>query len=71
MRSPCLKAILSFIPLSICWEWWKNRNCGQSEGSILPVQKLVENVQNSIVDVFSNAAFFAKRSPQDDVLLCC
>ncbi|KAM7466478.1 hypothetical protein LguiB_014040 [Lonicera macranthoides] len=36
---------------------------------VLPVQKLIENVHESIVDVFSNAAISAKRSFQDDVLL--
>lgn len=47
----------------------KNRNRGRFKGSILLAQKLNENVQNPIVDMFSNYAIVPKGPPQDNVLL--
>ncbi|KAM7461730.1 hypothetical protein LguiA_029851 [Lonicera macranthoides] len=70
VRSPCFKVILSFIPMSICWELWRARNQSRFEGGQFSATNIILNVRTNFKAVFSSANIIARRSENDSRLLC-
>ena len=67
--SPCMKEVLSFIPVCICWEIWKARNKGHFEGQRVSSASIIFNVKEAIVAVFMQSSLLAKRRVQDGPIL--
>lgn len=65
IRSPCLKTVLSFIHIAICWELWRARNQGWYDDSSISALRIISNVKGYVIAAFSGAAILAKRSYRD------
>ena len=68
-KSPCIKEILSFVPVCICWEMWRNRCRGKADERLWPADMIIACVGRAVRAVFDGSTVIAS-ARVDELDMC-